>query len=82
MSLVCRLCKEDTPTRMVIKKQPPEKVPVSASNHHKYGLIKEIICKNVIKKRRKQRKGFSWMVEWYRDICDNHVLKVRGKRHG
>ncbi len=69
----CILCKQDTDKREVIKEKPQEEVEVSKENHEKCGLIKEVICKNMISKK----KGF----KWYRQICDNHILKVRRSKN-
>jgi hypothetical protein len=64
MDLECRLCKEDTPKRVLIKKRQQKEVTVSKENREKYGLIQETICKNIIKRR-------------VQENCNNHMLKIK-----
>ncbi len=75
LNVECRCCKEDTEKRVVIKRNPLQKVNVILPNG-----LKELYCKNIIKTKRLWKKigrGEN-IYKWTTEECRNHIL-VRKK---
>lgn len=71
--IICRLCRIDTDKRFVLKEKPQEEVEVSSENRRIYGLIREVICKNIIRR-------YKHLI-WNEEPCDTHLLKLKGGRN-
>jgi len=69
--IVCRKCKEDTESRIVIKRLPLEKIEGEF-----YNGLEELYCRNIIKFKRKGRKINNWITE----ECRNRIIVKKIKR--
>lgn len=72
----CRCCKYDSEKRVVIKRNPLQKVVIIFPNGYE-----EFCCNNIIKTRRiwiKRGRGKS-IYKWITENCRNHILVKKVK---
>lgn len=71
MTVVCRKCKEDTKTRVVVKHKPLKKIADLPDGY------KELYCSNIIKFKKRGRDLYDWITE----ECRNRIIvKRKAKR--
>lgn len=74
----CRCCRENTEKRVVLKRNPLQKVHTILP-----GEYQELFCNNKIKALRSfgRDENESKILKWFEEVCENHILVKKIKKY-